>query len=34
LVYEPATPGKEKVASENSWRFIAAMGPIDLEEIR
>ncbi|MGH8572516.1 MAG: CHAT domain-containing protein, partial [Gammaproteobacteria bacterium] len=34
LVYEPATPGKEKVASENSLRFIAPMEPIDLEEIR
>ena len=34
LVYEPATPGKEKVASENSWRLVAPIGPIELEEIR
>ena len=34
LVYEPATPGKEKLPSENSWRFIAPMGPIEFEDIR
>lgn len=34
LVYEPASPGREKVVSENSWRFIAPLGPIEIEEIR
>src|ERR1051325_2385116 len=34
LVYEPAQPGKEKVISENSWRLVAPLGPIELEEIR
>jgi len=34
LVYEPAIVGKERVTSDNSWQFIAPLGPIDLEEIR
>jgi tetratricopeptide (TPR) repeat protein len=34
LVYEPAIAGRERVTSDNSWQFIAPLGPIDLEEIR
>lgn len=34
LVYEPSSLGQEKVVSENSWIFIAPVGPIELEEIR
>ena len=34
LVYEPASPGKERVVSQNSWRLTAPLGPIELEEIR
>jgi tetratricopeptide (TPR) repeat protein len=34
LVYEPATPGQRDVASEQSWRFIAPLGPIEVEELR
>jgi tetratricopeptide (TPR) repeat protein len=34
LVYEPATPGQREVASEQSWRFVAPLGPIEAEELR
>lgn len=34
LVYEPATPGQPKVHSEQPWRFIAPIGPIEAEELR
>jgi len=34
LVYEPATPGQRDVASEQNWRFIAPIGPIEAEELR
>ncbi len=34
LVYEPATPGQREVASAQSWRLIAPMGPIEAEELR
>ena len=34
LVYEPATPGLREVASPQSWRFIAPIGPIEAEELR
>lgn len=34
LVYEPATPGQREVASAQSWRFIAPLGPIEAEELR
>jgi tetratricopeptide (TPR) repeat protein len=34
LVYEPATPGQREVASSQSWRFIAPLGPIEAEELR
>jgi tetratricopeptide (TPR) repeat protein len=34
LVYEPATPGKREVASLQSWRFIAPIGPIETNELR
>ena len=34
LVYEPATPGQREVASLQSWRFIAPIGPIEAEELR
>ena len=34
LVYEPATTGQREVASEQSWRFIAPLGPIEAEELR
>jgi len=34
LVYQPATPGQEEVDSEQSWRLIAPIGPIEAEELR
>jgi tetratricopeptide (TPR) repeat protein len=34
LVYEPATPGQREVASAQSWRFQAPLGPIEAEELR
>ena len=34
LVYEPATPGQREVASVQSWRFVAPIGPIEAEELR
>src|SRR5436853_6891832 len=34
LVYEPATPGQREVASAESWRLIAPIGPIEAEELR
>ena len=34
LVYEPAAPGQPHVQSEQSWRFIAPLGPIEAEELR
>ena len=34
LVYEPATPGQREVASAQSWRFVAPIGPIEAEELR
>ena len=34
LVYEPATAGQENVHSEQSWRFVAPIGPIEAEELR
>lgn len=34
LVYEPATPGQREVVSAQSWRFIAPIGPIEVEELR
>ncbi len=34
LVYEPATPGQPEVASAQSWRFVAPLGPIEAEELR
>jgi tetratricopeptide (TPR) repeat protein len=34
LVYEPAMPGQREVASAQSWRLIAPMGPIEAEELR
>ncbi len=34
LVYEPATPGKERVPSDRSWTLIAPLGPIETEELR
>jgi len=34
LVYEPATPGQRNVQSEKSWRFVAPIGPIEVEELR
>jgi tetratricopeptide (TPR) repeat protein len=34
LVYEPATPGQPEVASEDSWTFVAPLGPIEAEELR
>ncbi len=33
LVYEPATPGEREVASEQSWRLIAPIGPIEAGEL-
>jgi tetratricopeptide (TPR) repeat protein len=34
LVYEPATAGQPEVASAQSWRFVAPLGPIEAEELR
>src|SRR4029450_5230249 len=34
LVYEPATPGQREVASVQSWRLIAPIGPIEAGELR
>ena len=34
LVYEPATPGQREVASAQSWRLIAPIGPIEAGELR
>jgi len=34
LVYEPSTPGQREVASAQSWRLIAPMGPIEAVELR
>jgi len=34
LVYEPAIPGQDKVVSEQMWRLIAPLGPIEAEELR
>ena len=33
LVYEPATPGQREVASAQSWRLIAPLGPIEAGEL-
>lgn len=33
LVYEPATPGRREVASVQSWRLTAALGPIEAGEL-
>jgi tetratricopeptide (TPR) repeat protein len=33
LVYEPATAGQPEVVSEQSWRLIAPLGPIEAEEL-
>ena len=34
LVYEPATAGQREVASAQSWRLVAPIGPIEAEELR
>jgi tetratricopeptide (TPR) repeat protein len=34
LVHVPATQGKAEVPSEQRWRFIAPIGPIEAEELR
>lgn len=34
LVYEPATPNQPEVRSTQNWRFIAPIGPIEVEELR
>ncbi|MBL8052289.1 MAG: tetratricopeptide repeat protein [Nitrospira sp.] len=34
LVYEPSTPGQREVASMQSWRLIAPIGPIEAGELR
>ncbi len=34
LVYEPPTPGQREVASVQSWRLIAPIGPIEAGELR
>jgi tetratricopeptide (TPR) repeat protein len=33
LVYEPASAGQENVVSEQMWRLIAPLGPIEAEEL-
>jgi tetratricopeptide (TPR) repeat protein len=34
LVYEPATAGQPTVHSTKSWRLVAPLGPIEVEELR
>ena len=34
LVYEPATLGQPRVHSEQRWRLVAPIGPIEAEELR
>ena len=34
LIYEAATPGQPSVNSDQSWRLIAPLGPIEAEELR
>ena len=34
LIYEPAAPGQREVSSVQTWRFIAPIGPIEVEELR
>jgi tetratricopeptide (TPR) repeat protein len=34
LVYEPASAGQPEVVSDQSWRLIAPLGPIEAEELR
>jgi tetratricopeptide (TPR) repeat protein len=34
LVYVPASAGRREVVSEQSWRLIAPLGPIEAEELR
>jgi tetratricopeptide (TPR) repeat protein len=34
LVYEPAMPGQPDVHSAQRWRFVAPIGPIEVEELR
>ena len=34
LIYEPATPGQPHVYSDQRWRFMAPIGPIEAEELR
>lgn len=34
LIYEPATVGQREVTSEQNWRFVAPIGPIEAEELR
>lgn len=33
LIYEPATPGQPEVRSAQSWRMIAPIGPIEVQEL-
>jgi tetratricopeptide (TPR) repeat protein len=33
LVYQPATPGQPHVHSAHSWRFVAPIRPLDLDEL-
>lgn len=34
LIHQPANPTQREVASENNWRLIAPLGPIEAEELR
>lgn len=34
LVYQPATQGQREVASAQTWRLVAPLGPIEAEELR
>ena len=34
LVYEPASENQREVSSEKSWRFIAPISPVEMEELR
>ena len=34
LVYQPTTPGQRAVATEQKWRLIAPLGPIETAEMK
>ncbi len=34
LTYEPATPGQRDVKSAQTWRFVAPLGPLEVDDLR